>query len=42
MLVLFGTSALLQLTTNIMQCFLVFNCLVADAIIECILLYNCE
>ena len=42
MLVLFSTSALLQLTTNIMQCFLVFNCFVADAIIECILLYNCE
>ena len=42
MLVLFGTSALLHLTTYIMQCFLVFNSFVADAIIECIVLYNCE
>ena len=44
MLLLFSTSAWfsLDLTTNRMQCFLVFNSFVADAIFECVLQYNCD
>ena len=42
---LFVTSALFSLHLNtyyIMQCFLVLNCFMVDAIFEYILLYNCD
>ena len=44
MLLFFVTSALfsLHLNTYIMQCFLVLNCFMVDAIFEYILLYNCD